>query len=470
MSTTGAEPPSLGPEQQPPSKTKRSFLQRLNKRHGTLSLHMRSKRGEKLARQQSERKTHSRNTSASQNEFSEPAPSLISSSTSDRKLSEAGSRYYDIDDELSPTTPQFSPGIEQENGFEVPIRYVVARNDKEGGQDFITGMQSFLHRKQTSNASKLESPTYPPPPPPGEGTSIGVSREMSDEEMENWLKPEDADLHRERKSSEDLSAHSQMEEKSGEEEQAVIEKARVSVNSVSNSVPYPEDWNTDPEVDAKQEENTAEEQLQEIASQRSSVAREVAATPDDSRELLALPDELLQEIALYLDTNSAWLFRLSCRRLYDKMPIPPSPTGTEEEVEEFFSRIRSFVPSHLTFCTECRKYHPWTTDDYYYIDWQGNAAPYCRRHLNSGRQPQDEILGAGNFLCDSCNTVRGGKKCKTCAKCEACARLRKSWMLMSWVEDECDYCAASHSPKWKHWKGEFEGRVNPGEHREWMGV
>ena len=257
-----------------------------------------------------------------------------------------------------------------ENEFEVPIRYVVARNDKDAaaGQDFTQGMQDFVHRKQASNASSTPScPPYAPPLPPGtQERTKSASSQMSDEQMEKWLEPEDADLHRERTSSENLHLTAQLAEKSkegnlSEENTKSGEEKNIMADCGDYvAVAYPDGWNTDPEDEGKHEETgIPKTEKHGKASCAKKGVRRVAFTQDERQGMLSLPDELLQRIALHLDTNSTWLFRLSCKRLYHKIPTPPlPPSGTDTELQTFFKQIKSLIPDDLTFCRECKLYPP----------------------------------------------------------------------------------------------------------------
>ncbi|OAL53855.1 hypothetical protein IQ07DRAFT_677273 [Pyrenochaeta sp. DS3sAY3a] len=449
MSTIGTDY-RFNEERHAPPKPRKSFLEKLNKRHRSLSLHMRSKRGEKKSSKNEDQKTHSRTSSSSQKEVSVTS-SVTSASRSDTNYSYSLSSQYEEQEGTSLKDAKQSPVLPQDGGFAVPFQHAAAQNERPGNQDFAQSIQDLMLRKKTScnsgigNMARL-SPVH---------SRVSSQGTMSEEQMEDWLeKPEDAEVHRHRKLSADQATPSLEEKEEVAERQ--LDETVDSIDHISDA--YFSGWDSDPEDGSKSKTSPSPGiQPSSIITQQS--------------QLLDLPEEVLRAIAAHLDMTSICSFRLTCKPLHSAIPTPPNPlTASPETIYLFLQHLRPSPPLPLRFCPECKAPHPWTPQDYYTNPLQTPATLRCRRYLLSGREPMASILSAKHFLCEACNTVQPNKKCRTCNRCEACAGLRRSWVLLSWVEDECDECVARDGPRWKEWKEEFEGRGNAGGQREWVGV
>ncbi|KAF1845204.1 uncharacterized protein K460DRAFT_366089 [Cucurbitaria berberidis CBS 394.84] len=179
-------------------KPKRSFLEKLNVRHGSLSLHIRSKKSEPMMREHGQQYDHSRTPSSSGEEVSP-------TTQTNHNPFDFESRYYDVKAELCRTDVNLSPILRQDGAFGIPLQHATAQNDWEGTSDFHS-IQGLL-RRPASQDSTSAKPTYMPLPVSRKSSSRGASSEMSDEQIEDWLeRPEDAEVHRYRKMWEDSAS------------------------------------------------------------------------------------------------------------------------------------------------------------------------------------------------------------------------------------------------------------------------
>jgi hypothetical protein len=157
---------------------------------------------------------------------------------------------------------------------------------------------------------------------------------MSDEELEEWLeKPEDAEIHRGRKTSASITsseaASGQQEwasnkdfEEGNEKELIVFEKRNWPLNSYSRS------W----VIGADEEENTKEiEDFQSNAEIETMHPQLLFTTgPKYKTTFSTMPDEIVLEIARHLDMRSVAILRLGCTKLFDTIPAPLRPLALKK--------------------------------------------------------------------------------------------------------------------------------------------
>ena len=161
----------------------------------------------------------------------------------------------------------------------------------------------------------------------------------------------------------------------------------------------------------------------------------------DIHWLSALPLDLLLGICDYLDPLSLMLVRLTCAGFYCNLPWPVPPLS----IQDYHLYIREFIPPRLYYCAQCTKYHPWMLDNRY--TWprfaSGRTQTFCLRDLDreKPRSAMHDTLSRSHlYVCRHCLFVRNEHKCRTCMKCEVCAKVKYSS-----VSPECMACDAGKS-------------------------
>ncbi|KAF2025901.1 hypothetical protein EK21DRAFT_116353 [Setomelanomma holmii] len=289
-------------------KVKKSFLQKLTERNGALKLHMRSSRG---GDRHDEPRTASRTSSSSS-----ASKDFFKMSRSDRTQNDFALRYDDLEGAgvVSPPTSEPHAPVRQASNEAISL----AQPDRKVSQDArmkdLPSLPRLLSSHSATSAnSPCTSPLAPPPFSPWISHTVrrarSIPNEMSDEEMDEWLeKPEDAEVHRERKLSE-ASAKSN----------ASLEKERKTSSFLS-------DWSLSSDDGPKDHRESW------VYSEFLTPAFQMARAAPNGRHLdvSAIPDEVLLEIARRLDMESVVNCRGTCRKLYHTVPAPQRPLAAKK--------------------------------------------------------------------------------------------------------------------------------------------
>ncbi|KAH7384506.1 hypothetical protein BKA66DRAFT_416940 [Pyrenochaeta sp. MPI-SDFR-AT-0127] len=310
------------------SQSKRSFLQKLNERHGTLISNLRLKKGE-----ESPHRAGVRNERPYTSSFYASKISVTSSSTSSRGSELHGNvnelESDESDDDFEPPPTDIESLKYGELGM--PFHHFTSSKERDGRRTLINGIQSFVLWKQSSSNLATTRPfCISPPCTPRSSHSMASSRaspsEMSDEQIEDWLeRPEDAEDHRRRKFS-GCSANSKQDSTDRNDARGTIDvieedhdetESPLSLETPRASMAYPISCDTGKEA---QEENVVPEKRKDSATALSpDCVSEPGAMKNDTPNFLSLPDDLFQGITFFPEAQSAKEFRLSCIRIYDML-------------------------------------------------------------------------------------------------------------------------------------------------------
>lgn len=331
MSTVEMDSCSIA--ERPTVKPKLSFFQRLNERHETLLSSMRLKVGDvgthPADRQQESSGTFSPTFKAFSKTFLLPSNIAL-----DRSRHEYALRYDDIENGVQPSASNSQPTSTTRTygDMAIPYRRDVGRKHvkqpKQKEQNLFWRPNTW-HRYSSMDPSSL-LPTSPTARRPGTSPS-----EMSDEELDEWLeKPEDAEMHRGRKTS---TTTTSSEVAFGQQEWNQ-NQANKEGNDIELVVSKKRDWPLDPYsqswlVGAEEEEEAIEglEEFQLNAEIETMQTQAVYTTgPDHKATFSAMPDEIILEIARHLDMRSVAILRLGCTKLFHSIPAPLRPLALKK--------------------------------------------------------------------------------------------------------------------------------------------
>ncbi|KAH7083035.1 hypothetical protein BKA63DRAFT_142326 [Paraphoma chrysanthemicola] len=289
-------------------KTKKSFLQKLTERNGALKLHMRSIRGED---RHDEQRPTSRTSSSSS-----VSKDFFKISKSERTQNDFALRYDDLEGagQPSPTTSEPHAPVRQDSNEAVsPAQHARKSHQDALPKDAPSMLRLLSSHSVQSSDSPCTSPLAPPPFSPWISHTVrarSIPNEMSDEQMDDWLeKPEDAEVHRERKLSE-ASAKSSNDSS---------EKERKTTSFLSDwSLPFEESPRDHRESWVYSEYLTPSFELPRAVQTRHHL------------DLAVIPDEILLEIARHLDIESLVSCRSTCRKLFHTVPAPLRPPAAKK--------------------------------------------------------------------------------------------------------------------------------------------
>ncbi|KNG49832.1 hypothetical protein DDE82_006901 [Stemphylium lycopersici] len=286
-------------------RPKKSFFQRINAANDQLLSHMRSLKTE-------ESTSLGRSRAAS-------VVSLTSPPESEREYFQDATKQTEIDYESPMSSGFLSPPISPAEGSFFPIQQFLTPQDRKSSRELLQGMQSYVHWKQATYESNLnQGRPVSPPQTPQSMCSLSSSRssrsDMSDEEIDDWLeKPMDAEVHRFRA----LSASSLERPLSAEEAEPKIHVIAEHPDEDDSEYKVPsamwrETWCWEPETDEYDTEDST---------------NGIVSLPRQSEsKLLALPHEVLQNIAFQAQAEQTRPFRLSCMKLNPDVVAPLNST------------------------------------------------------------------------------------------------------------------------------------------------
>ena len=290
-------------------RPKKSFFQRINAANDQLLSHMRSMKTEE--------------STSSERSRAASVVSLTSPAESEREYFQDVTKQTEIDYESPMSSGFLSPPISPAEGSFFPIQQFLTPRDRKSSRELLQGMQTYVHWKQATYESNLNQ-VHPvsPPQTPQSMCSLSSSRsarsDMSDEEIDDWLeKPMDADVHRFRA----LSASSLESPLPAEEAEPKIHVIAEHPNEDDSeydseykvsSAMWRETWCWEPETNEYDTEDSSDE---------------IISLPQRSEsKLLALPHEVLQNIAFHAQAEQTRPFRLSCMKLNPVVAAPLNST------------------------------------------------------------------------------------------------------------------------------------------------
>jgi hypothetical protein len=306
-----------------------SFFQKLNERHETLLSSMRSKAGGLETHSVDRQHEHPAMLSSTLKAFSK---NFFSSSdlALNRSRHNYALRYDDTEnnDQPSPSTSRPISITRTYSDKAIPYSQDVGRRGVNHSELSSFWRLGTWHRYSSMIPSSL-SPCFTPARRPGTSPS-----DMSDEELEEWLeKPEDAEIHRGRKTSASVAsleavfgqqcwANNKDFEEGNDMELTVAEKCNLPLDPYSRNR-----FNGADEV----EDTKGKEYFQssaEIETMHSQLLFTIE--PRYKANFLIMPDEIILEIARHLDMRSVAILRLGCTKFFDTIPSPLRPLALKK--------------------------------------------------------------------------------------------------------------------------------------------
>jgi hypothetical protein len=312
------------------TKPKKSFMRKLTERHEALKLQLRSPKLEEINNEEESAPPRTTSSSSAHKDFFKLAP-VAWTTKSDRIKSEFAILYDDIagNNEPSPVFSQSPSSTSSEVDSRADDQDTFVRTqrkiNREASASDILASRS-LHTSYSTmsmNSSRLSTPTTTRPSLL-KGRTRSLPSEMSDEQMDAWLeKPEDAEVHRQRKHS----ASSALSEYSPTMSKRYVQRRKMTTKAMESAVSpvFRKDYSFFSERDVLQKEF---EQLLAAANESNSPMlgqQTPTVVEEQTLNLNALPVEVVLEVARYLDTQSAARCRQTCRKFRDTVPAPLRP-------------------------------------------------------------------------------------------------------------------------------------------------
>jgi hypothetical protein len=252
----------------------------------------------------------------------------------ERPIIEYAFRYDDLEDNDAPSPTTIRP-MYQNIDFVTHDRQIPPRSEARSRQ------KRWSQRLRNSNSFPSVGPFSPSFSHLTFNRPRTAPSEMSDEQLDEWLeRPEDADLHRERKFSASSMSSTTY---SSERDWSPGGGSRIEEENEEHLSPLDMAWPSPPSSmgwypgDEVEDEDEIEDEddlcgsvesitpLAMIPSQSS-----VFTTPRLSPSLDTIPDEVLLEVARHLDMKSVALLRMGCTKLYDTIPAPLRPLAMKK--------------------------------------------------------------------------------------------------------------------------------------------
>jgi hypothetical protein len=305
------------------TKSKKSFMQKLTERHEALKLHIRSPKLDGLDPEEQRAPSRASSSSSTQKDFFKISPTVWHPK-SERTRSDYGMRYDDIasDAQPSPVFVKSPDATPTEFDFRIQEHTQHVRRERQCRRESSVMEMNATHRlysshSTTSLGSSCSSPRtstrFIPPKP----RSRSLPSEMTDEQMDAWLdRPEDAELHRQRKHS----ASSALSDGRPTMAQRYAERRKQALIAMENSSP------TSPNVFRK--DNPF---LYDYGAEVKQVCTlPVSTDKKNGPTFSALPMEVVLEIARHLDMQSTACCRQTCTKLRDTIPAPLRPLAMKK--------------------------------------------------------------------------------------------------------------------------------------------
>jgi hypothetical protein len=291
-----------------PVTAKKSFMQKFNETHEALKLQIRSIQSSNLDRDERPDSPRTSSSSSANKDLLKLSP--VNWTKSDRTRNDFAVRYDDVanDNQPLPMTVQTLPEVQC--GPRLPQAQGWARGftlSEAAPSKCQFGSRGFAFGRRTRS----------------------LPNTMSEEEMDAWLDhPEDAEVHRHRKLSavkfargqgSTLRAPSFDDQEKGKRNHSMARRQFASPRTSSDQ------QIAGPKITGKPDTPLP------TAETRAVLPQELGTTLRKSPiHFSSFPDELLLEIARYLDMKSVAQFKASSRKTYDTVPAPLKPLAVKK--------------------------------------------------------------------------------------------------------------------------------------------